>query len=52
MEFALKNQNATSAILSVTIQEADYSALVEKQLKNFRQKANNAIYSEPNNTKS
>ena len=40
MEFALKNQNATSAILSVTIQEADYSALVEKQLKNFRQKAN------------
>ena len=40
MEFTLKNQNATSAILSVTIQEADYSALVEKQLKNFRQKAN------------
>ena len=40
MEFTLKNQKATSAILSVTIQEADYSALVEKQLKNFRQKAN------------
>ena len=40
MEFTLKNQSATSAILSVTIQEADYSALVEKQLKNFRQKAN------------
>ena len=40
MEFTLKNQGATSAILSVNIQEADYSALVEKQLKNFRQKAN------------
>ncbi len=40
MEFTLKNESATSAILSVTIQEADYSALVEKQLKNFRQKAN------------
>ena len=40
MEFTLKNQSATSAILSVTILEADYSALVEKQLKNFRQKAN------------
>ena len=40
MEFTLKNQSATSAILSVTIQEADYSALVEKQLKNIRQKAN------------
>lgn len=40
MEFKLKNQDATSAILSVNIQEADYSALVEKQLKNFRQKAN------------
>ena len=40
MEFTLNNQGATSAILSVTIQEADYSALVEKQLKNFRQKAN------------
>lgn len=40
MEFTLKNQDATSAILSVKIQEADYSALVEKQLKNFRQKAN------------
>ena len=40
MEFTLKNQSATSAILSVAIQEADYSALVEKQLKNFRQKAN------------
>ncbi len=40
MEFTLKNQDATSAILSVSIQEADYSALVEKQLKNFRQKAN------------
>ena len=40
MEFTLKNQEATSAILSVNIQEADYSALVEKQLKNFRQKAN------------
>jgi trigger factor len=40
MEFTLNNQGATSAILSVTIQEADYSALVEKHLKNFRQKAN------------
>ena len=40
MDFTLKNQDATSAILSVNIQEADYSALVEKQLKNFRQKAN------------
>lgn len=40
MEFILKNQSAVSAILSVNIQEADYSALVEKQLKNFRQKAN------------
>lgn len=40
MEFTFKNQDATSAILSVKIQEADYSALVEKQLKNFRQKAN------------
>ena len=40
MEFTLKNQGASSAILSVNIQEADYSALVEKQLKNFRQKAN------------
>ena len=40
MEITLKNQDATSAILSVNIQEADYSALVEKQLKNFRQKAN------------
>lgn len=40
MEFTLKNQDATSVILSVNIQEADYSALVEKQLKNFRQKAN------------
>ncbi len=40
MEITLKNQGASSAILSVNIQEADYSALVEKQLKNFRQKAN------------
>ena len=40
MEFTLKNQDATSAILSVNIQEADYAALVEKQLKNFRQMAN------------
>ena len=40
MEFTLKNQSASSAILSVNIQEADYSALVEKQLKNIRQKAN------------
>lgn len=40
MEFKLKNQDATSAILSVNIQEADYSTMVEKQLKNFRQKAN------------
>ncbi len=40
MEFTLKNQSAASAILSVNIQEADYSTLVEKQLKNFRQKAN------------
>ena len=40
MEITLKNQDATSARLVVNIQEADYSALVEKQLKNFRQKAN------------
>ena len=40
MEITLKNRDATSAILSVNIQETDYSALVEKQLKNFRQKAN------------
>ena len=40
MEITLKNQDATSARLVVSIQEADYSALVEKQLKNFRQKAN------------
>ena len=40
MEITLKNQDATSARLIVNIQEADYSALVEKQLKNFRQKAN------------
>ena len=36
----LFRSDATSAILSVNIQEADYAALVEKQLKNFRQKAN------------
>ena len=40
MEFAFKNQDATSALLSVTIQEADYASLVEKQLKTLRQKAN------------
>ena len=40
MEFTFKNSDATSALLSVKIQEADYSALVEKQLKNIRQKAN------------
>ena len=40
MEFTLKNVDATSALLSVKIQEADYTALVEKQLKNIRQKAN------------
>ena len=40
MEITLKNQDATSARLVINIQEADYSALVEKQLKNFRQKAN------------
>ena len=40
MEITLKNQDATSARLVVNIQEADYSALVEKQLKNFRQKSN------------
>ena len=40
MEFTFKNQDATSALLSVTIQEADYASLVEKQLKTLRQKAN------------
>ncbi len=40
MEFTFKNSDATSAILSVKIQEADYASLVEKQLKNIRQKAN------------
>ena len=39
MEFTFKNSDATSALLSVKIQEADYAALVEKQLKNIRQKA-------------
>ena len=33
MEFTFKNLDATSALLSVNIQEADYTALVEKQLK-------------------
>ena len=40
MEFTFKNSDATSAILSVKIQEADYASLVEKQLKTIRQKAN------------
>ena len=40
MEFTFKNLDATSALLSVNIQEADYTALVEKQLKTIRQKAN------------
>lgn len=40
MEFTFKNSDATSAILSVKILEADYAPLVEKQLKNIRQKAN------------
>lgn len=40
MEFTFKNLDATSALLSVNIQEADYAALVEKQLKTIRQKAN------------
>ncbi|MBQ4063225.1 MAG: trigger factor [Bacteroidaceae bacterium] len=40
MEFTFKNTDATSAILSVKIQEADYASLVEKQLKTIRQKAN------------
>ena len=40
MNFTLKNQDATSARLVVSVQEADYSALVEKTLKNIKQKAN------------
>ncbi len=40
MNFTLKNQDATSARLVVTVQEADYAALVEKTLKNIKQKAN------------
>ena len=40
MEFTFKNSDATSAILTVKIQEADYASLVEKQLKTIRQKAN------------
>ena len=40
MNFTLKNQDATSARLVVSVQEADYAALVEKTLKNIKQKAN------------
>lgn len=40
MEFTLTNLDATSARLVVNVTEADYSAQVEKTLKNFRQKAN------------
>ena len=40
MEFTLTNLDATSARLVVNVVEADYSAQVEKTLKNFRQKAN------------
>ena len=40
MNFTLKDQDATSARLVVSVQEADYAALVEKTLKNIRQKAN------------
>ena len=40
MNFTLKEQDATSARLVVTVQEADYAGLVEKTLKNIRQKAN------------
>ena len=40
MNFTLKDQDATSARLVVNVQEADYATLVEKTLKNIRQKAN------------
>ena len=40
MNFTLKDQDATSARLVVNVQEADYAPLVEKALKNIRQKAN------------
>ena len=40
MNFTLKDQDATSARLVVSVEEADYAALVEKTLKNIRQKAN------------
>ncbi len=40
MEFTLTNLDATNARLVVKVVEADYSAQVEKTLKNFRQKAN------------
>lgn len=40
MNFTLKDQDATSARLVVNVQEADYAGLVEKTLKNIRQKAN------------
>ena len=40
MNFTLKEQDATSARLVVSVQEADYTTLVEKTLKNIRQKAN------------
>ena len=40
MNFTLKDQDATSARLVVSVQEADYTTLVEKTLKNIRQKAN------------
>ena len=36
MNFTLKNQDATSARLVVSVQEADYAALVEKTLKNIK----------------
>ncbi|MBE6268642.1 MAG: trigger factor [Bacteroidales bacterium] len=39
MNFTLKDQDATSARLVVSVQEADYTTLVEKTLKNIRQKA-------------
>ncbi|MBQ2290175.1 MAG: trigger factor [Bacteroidaceae bacterium] len=40
MNFTLKDQDAISARLVVSVQEADYTTLVEKTLKNIRQKAN------------
>ena len=40
MNFTLKDQDATSARLVVSVQEADYTRLVEISLKNIRQKSN------------